>query len=91
MFQETVPINLHRTAPAIPATEMLQGLIVPGLKSFRELVSDLDEQLSMAMGKESESNACAWLMDEANKQVIAMSRRLHAKILFLAFPLVFSA
>ena len=71
---------------ALPATDMLQGTIVPGLKSFLELVSDLEEQLSMAIGTESESYAWAWSIEDADRHVMAMSLRLHAMLLFLSLP-----
>jgi hypothetical protein len=43
----------------MPTTAMLHGWMVPGLKSFRDMVKDREEQLSMAILTESVSKAWA--------------------------------
>ena len=82
-----MPITLHRAAPAIPVTAMLHAFMVPRMKSFRDVVSDLDEQLSTAMLSESESKVFALLIDYADMHATTTSLRLLAKRLFCALVL----
>jgi hypothetical protein len=70
---------------------MLQGLTVPGLKSFLELVRVREEQLSTEIGNESESKACAWSTAEADMQVITSSCRLRARARLRFLDLIFVA
>jgi hypothetical protein len=59
----------------------LHALTVQGKKSQLELVKHLAEQLSIAIGFESESEAAAWLIKAAVMQVIVVSLMLMANFL----------
>jgi hypothetical protein len=78
MVQETVPFTEHFTLPPTPMTATLHFVTVPGKKSLLELVKHLEEQLSMAISWESESNAVSLPCDAATMHVIVIRRKLRA-------------
>jgi hypothetical protein len=83
MVHDTVPFTLHFTLPPTPTIPMLHAVIVPGRKSPLEFVKHLEEQLSIAIRLESESNAFAHSIDGvAVMHVTGTSRRLAADSLF---------
>jgi hypothetical protein len=57
IVHDTVPFTAHFIVPPTPATCTLHFRIVPGRKSLLDTVRHREEQLSIAICFESESNA----------------------------------
>jgi hypothetical protein len=86
MVQQTVPWTLHLIWPPTPDTATLHFRMVPGMKSFRDVVILLDEQLSIATCLESESKVVVSSSVDAAMQVIVSSFRIFANLLFVIVP-----
>jgi hypothetical protein len=84
IVQHTVPLTLHFTRPPTPKIATLQPLTVPGMKSDLEFVRHRDEQLSIAIGFESESNLVCSPRVDATKQLSVTNFIAITAALFLA-------
>jgi hypothetical protein len=86
MVHDTMPFVLHLISPPTPDTETLHLLTIPGRKSCPELVKHLEEQLSIAIGFESELNASERPIELATMQVTVTSLMLIAIFLLICLP-----